>query len=137
MPRAYSSDLRARVLAAGQQQRCSYRALAERFQVGESTVRLWLRQARTTGQTTPKRSPGARPVIRDAGAEVLRALVEAQHDATLAELATRYREQTGRVVGITAVWRACRRLGLKRKRKKPAPRGADARGRRRRPRRLA
>ena len=122
MPRAYSLDLRARVLAAGQQQRWSYRALAERFQVGESTVRLWLRQARTTGQTTPKHSPGARPVIREAGAEVLRRLVHDQNDATLAELATQYRERTGVAVGISAVWRACRRLGLKRKRKKPAPR---------------
>ena len=126
MPRAYSSDLRSRVLAAGRQQRWSYRALAERFQVGASTVRLWLRQARTTGQTTPKRSPGARPVIRDAGAAVLRALVAEQNDATLAELATRYRERTGVTVSVTAVWRACRRLALKRKRKKPAPRGAGA-----------
>lgn len=126
MPRAYSVDLRSRVLAAGQQQRWSYRALAERFQVGESTVRLWLRQARTTGQTTPKRSPGAPPVIRAAGADVLRGLVQDQNDATLAELATRYRDRTGVAVGITAVWRACRRLALKRKRKKRASRRADA-----------
>lgn len=126
MPRAYSSDLRARVLAAGQQDRWSHRALAERFQVGESTVRLWLRQARTTGQTTPKRSPGAVPVIREAGAAVLRDLVAAQNDATLAELATRYGERTGVAVGITAVWRACRRLALKRKRKKRAARRANA-----------
>jgi transposase len=110
------------VLAAGQQQRWSYRALAERFQVGESTVRLWLRQARTTGQATPKRSPGARPAIRDTGVDVLRKLVEDQNDATLAELATRYGTQTGVAVGLTAVWRACRRLGLKRKRRKPARR---------------
>ena len=124
MPRAYSSDLRSRVLAAGQQQRWSYRALAERFQVGESTVRLWLRQARTTGQTTPKRSPGAKPVIRDAGADVLRQLVAAQNDATLAELATRYHAQTGVPVTVAMIWRSCRRLGLKRKRKRPAPQRA-------------
>ena len=60
------------------------------------------------------------------GAAVLRALVAEQNDATLAELATRYRERTGVTVSVTAVWRACRRLALKRKRKKPAPRGAGA-----------
>lgn len=126
MPRAYSQDLRSRVLAAAHLDRWSHRALAARFQVGESTVRLWLRQERTTGQTTPKRGHGAPPRIRDAGAQVLGDLVAAQNDATLAELATRYRARTGVAVGIMAVWRACRRLGLKRKRKKRAPRGADA-----------
>lgn len=125
MPRAYSQDLRSRVLAAAHRDQWSYRALAERFQVGESTVRLWLRLERA-GRTTPKRPPGARPQIRGPGEAVLRDLVTARNDATLAELAAAYRARTGVPVTAMTVWRACRRLDLRRKRKKPAPRRAGA-----------
>ncbi len=125
MPRAYSQDLRSRVLAAAHRNQWSYRALAERFQVGESTVRLWLRLERTTGRTAPKRPPGARPQIAGPGEQLLRDLVAARNDATLAELAA-YRARTGVPVTVMTVWRACRRLDLRRKRKKPAPRRAGA-----------
>ncbi len=129
MPRAYSQDLRSRVLAAAHANRWSHRALAERFQVGESTVRLWLRLERTAGRTTPRRSPGPGPSIAGAGEQVLRDLVRAEHAATLAELAARYRERTGVAVGLMSVWRACKRLDLRRKKKKPGARRADPPGR--------
>lgn len=134
MGRVYSLDLRTRVLAAAALNRFSSRALAERFSIGESTVRLWCRLQRTTGQVAPPARRHAGPWKIDAatGLPVVQALVAAQPDATLAELAQAYTQQTGVRVGLMSVWRACRRLGLKRKRKKPAPRRAGhARGRRR------
>ena len=123
MPRAYSVDLRARVLAAAREDRATYPALAARFAVGESTVRLWVRQARTTGQVTPKPHGGGTPLKVDAaGAAVLRDLVRERNDRTLAELQAGYRERAGIAVSVSAVWRACKRLDLRRKKKKPRPR---------------
>ena len=132
MPAAYSPDLRARVLAAAHEGRLSYGALAALFRVGESTIRDWLRCERATGRTTPKPpANGAVPAITGDGEQVLRDLVRARNEATLAELAAGYRERTGVAVTVRSVWRACKRLDLRRKKKVPAARraGAARRGR--------
>lgn len=127
MPRPYSLDLRERVLAAAQEDRFTAEALAARFAVGKSTVRGWVRQARTTGRVAPKpHGGGTPPKVDAAGAAVLYALVAEQNDRTLAELGTGYRERTGTTLSISAVWRACKRLDLRRKKKNALSRRADA-----------
>ena len=120
MPRAYSPDLRARVLAASRDDHLSHRAVAARFRVGESTVRLWLRRQRESGAVAPKpHAGGARSRVDAAGAAVLEDLVDARAERTLAERAAAYRERTGVALSTDAVWRACKRLDLRRKNKEP------------------
>jgi transposase len=127
MPAAYSPDLRTRVLAAAREGRLSYGALAALFRVGESTIRGWVRCERETGRTTPKPlANGAVPAIAGAGEQVLRDLVDARNEATLAELAAGYRERTGQPVSVRSVWRACKRLDLRRKKRGAAARRAGA-----------
>lgn len=123
MGRAYSQDLRDRVLTAAHAG-VTHRAVAQRFAVGESTVRGWLRRERRTGSRAPKPHAGGGAPTVDAAA--LGALVAERNDRTLAELANALRERTGRTVGVMSVWRACRRLGLARKKKEPQSRRADA-----------
>jgi len=71
MPRAYSQDLRDRVLAAAHGKlphgKLPHGAVAARFAVGESTVRSWLRRERLTGRCTARRSPGGRSKLAGAG----------------------------------------------------------------------
>ncbi len=123
MGRAYSQDLRERVLAAAHAG-LTHGAVAARFAVGESTVRGWLRRERLTGARAPKpHAGGTRPTV---DARVLAALVAERNERTLAELAAAFRERTGRAVGVMSVWRACRRLGLARRKKEPRSRRADA-----------
>lgn len=130
MPRAYSVDLRQRVLAAARDDRLSHGEVARRFRVGESTVRLWRRLEREAGQVAPKpHAGGARSAVDAAGAAVLEALVEERDERTLAELADAYRERTGTRLSVDAVGRACRRLDLRRKKKEPGRGRAGARGR--------
>ena len=127
MPRAYSPDLRARVLAASRDDHLSHRAVAARFRVGESTVRLWLRRVRETGAAAAKpHAGGTRSRVDAAGAAVLEDLVERRDERTLAELADAYRARTGVALSVHAVWRACKRLDLRRKKKEPLGRRAGA-----------
>src|SRR3954468_12420606 len=49
MPRAYSTDLRERVLAACEAGEGSQARIAERYRVGERTLSAWLRAARRWG----------------------------------------------------------------------------------------
>jgi len=60
MPRPYSADLRARVLHACEAAVQSRAEIAAQFEVGESTVYLWLKQQRAEGRTAPKPHAGGR-----------------------------------------------------------------------------
>jgi transposase len=125
MPRAYSQDLRERVLDAAHQG-LTHGAVATRFAVGESTVRSWLRRERLTGSRASRPHPGGRSKLGPTGEAVLQELVAERNERTLAELAQGLRERTGIGVSVMAVWRACKRLGLRRKKKEPRPRRAVA-----------
>lgn len=125
MPQPYSVDLRERVVAAAVHQ--TQAAVAARFAVSESTVYKWCRRARETGALAPKpHTGGGAGQLDAAGAAVLRALVAERNDRTLAELAMLYADRTGRRLSIYAVWRACKRLDLRRKKKNARARRAGA-----------
>lgn len=114
MPQPYSMDLRTRVVAAARQQ--THEQVAARFAVSASTVSKWCRRARAEGSPAPKPHRGGGPgKVAGAGAAALADLVAARNEATLAELAHAYHARTGIAVSIHAVWRACNRLGLVRK----------------------
>ncbi len=115
MPRAYSPDLRERVLLACERGEASQGEIARRFQVGERTVSGWLKAART-GRRTAKPAAGGLPLL-GGEAEVLAKLVAEQNDATLAEYADRLAERTGVRRSLAAVCRALQVLRLRRKKK--------------------
>ena len=115
MPRAYSVDLRARVLHACVAGARSRAEIAEQFEVGQSTVYLWLRQEREEGRTAPKRHTGGHASRFDA-AELER-LVDAGNDRTLAELAAAYAARTGQPISGPSVRRLLAAAGITRKKK--------------------
>jgi transposase len=122
MPRAYSADLRERVLAACEDGLSPAEAAA-RFRVGERTAYCWRRAARRAGRRHAKpHRGGRRPVV--AGTEdVLHDLATAAptSDATLAEHAELYAGRTGRELSSSTLCRAFRRLGLTRKKRRSVP----------------
>lgn len=127
MPRAYSQDLRDRVLAAAHAGATHF-AVAARFAVGESTVRSWLRRERRTGTTTarPNRGRAGRSTLGAAGEVLLVALYGADNARTLGDVARALEAQLGHRVSPMSVWRACKRLDLRRKKKEPRARRAGA-----------
>jgi transposase len=66
------------------------------------------------------------PKTDAAHAAVLRVLVTERDERTLAELAAAYHAATGIALSLHAVRRACQRLDLRRKKKQPQARRADA-----------
>ena len=126
MPRAYSGDLRERVLAAYEAGDGSQAAVARRFRVGVRTLSGWLKIAREEGRRHPKpRRGGTRPVGGEAA--TLAALVAERNDATLAEYADRLAERTGVRRSPSALCRALRALGLARKKRPSRPPSGIAR----------
>jgi transposase len=110
--KAYSTDLRQRVVAACDARDGTRDQIAARFSVSVSWVRKLLRQRRDTGSFAPKPHGGGRaPAFDDVAAARLRAAVKADNDATLVELA----RTSGVACSVAAVFRALDRLDLTRK----------------------
>jgi transposase len=110
MPRAYSMDLRERVLAdcdgwAGT------RAVAAKFSVSESWVRRLKQRRAATGETIPRSSRNRRVGCRGRHADALRAAVVADPNRTLTEL----RAHLGVRVSPVTLWQALADLRIVRK----------------------
>jgi transposase len=121
--KAYSMDLRVRVLADGDAG-LSTAEVAEKQRVSASWVRRLKQRWQETGEIAPR--PSGHPPLRKLADqdERLRARVRETPDATLAE----WRRDLGLEVALSTLWRRQRDLGLALK-KSPASRRAGAPGR--------
>jgi transposase len=112
--RAYSNDLRERIVATVERGELSIRQIARLFSVSLSCIVRLLQRQRRTGSVQPKPHGGVPPRKLDAAAEArLRQLVQDQPDATLAEL----RDRLGIRCSLTTICRALKRLRITRKKK--------------------
>jgi len=130
MPRAYSSDLRIRVIRAVQGG-ASARGAARRLGVGESTATAWVGRWRRTGSSEAKPQKGRSRSPLAVQQDFLLALVGERADLTLEEIRERLAEREVRVA-VSSIWRFFRRHGISFK-KNRARLGAGTRGRGKRP----
>ena len=99
MARAYSQDLRDRVIEAG----TSARQAAERFGVGIATAIVWTRRAREGERSARKQGQPKRSKL-DAHRTFLLGLVEAEPDVTIAEMQERLRSEAGIEASVGTIW---------------------------------
>lgn len=116
--KAYSMDLRTRVLAVCDAKEGTKRQIAERFKVSEDWVYKLLRQRRQRGTLEPQvHRRGRKAIFQGQSLEQLKEWVDQQPDRTLQEL----RELSGKSCSLMAVWRALKRLGARYKKKPSGP----------------
>jgi transposase len=127
MPKAYSQDLRERVVGTVEAGASCHEAAAA-FEISPSSAIRWVARWRQTGSAAAKPMSGKRSPL-DAHKQWLLELIAAEADLTLEEIRGRLR-QRGIKVSASSVWRFCDRHDLTFK-KKPARRRT---GPRRRPR---
>lgn len=116
--KAYSMDLREKIVAAHQQQKLSIRATAAIFAVSKSLVQKLVKQQKIEGSLQPK--PRGKPRyshLNNAEAE-LKEIVREHPDATLVELCELFAQRTGNWVGKSAMCSALQKLKLNRKKKR-------------------
>ena len=134
--KAYSLDLRQKILRACDQGLGSQRAIATLFGVSLSVVEKLLRRRRTTGDITPRtHASGRRASGDEAALAQVRRLVREQPDVTLAELCERLLAERGLRVSVPTMGRLVITLSLPRKKSRstPANRTLSASSRRARP----
>ena len=105
----YSLDLRQKVALTYEAGSISQRKLAKSFRVTVSFVQDLLKRKRELGTIAPKVRTEQTPTKLNAEQlDILRQLVEAQPDATLAEFQERLQQKTGVLIGIATVDRMIR-----------------------------
>ena len=116
--KAYSLDLRQRVLSVALHGDRTIPEVAELFGVSTAFVNKMLRLHRTGTDLTPRPHGGGYPArLLPRHEKLLRAEVRRRKDSTLAELRTHLAEQDALAVSVSTVSRALIRLDLPRKKK--------------------
>src|ERR1700742_4265081 len=114
--KAYSTDLREKIISAYESGEGTLDDIADLFAVGRCTVARILQRFRAGAGLAPKPHAGGYPASLDAKTLALLAQqVELQPDATLNELAQFLKKKARVQVHISTVCRALQKLGLPRK----------------------
>lgn len=114
--RAYSSDIRRRIIERIQENEETQGEIAERYSVSRSFVeKLWQRFLSTGSYEAKPHSGGRERLLKD-HEELIRAEVREQSDITLEELAKKVAEASGKPrVGKMTMCDELKRLNLRRK----------------------
>lgn len=119
--KAYSLDLRQRIVEAVERGDKPYQEIAELFGVHESFIYKLLRQKRERGDIAPlPHGGGAEAILKEEHLMLLTDLVAESGDATLEELRDELKKK-GRVqASLTTIWRGLQTLDLSRKKRPDA-----------------
>jgi transposase len=110
-------ELRERVVNAWLADDLTQEEVAERFSVGLQTVVRWVGRLRRTGSLAPGQMGGARRpyAVDEAGAVLVRDLIDCMLDITLPELCAAYEESRGVKISAQTMSDTVRRLGYTKK----------------------
>ncbi len=109
----YSLDFRQRIINTYAEENTSQRKLAQRFRVAPSFVQKILKQYRETGSIEPKQRLEQTPTkLNSAQLDILRNIVAANNDATLAELCDLLLQETNIRVGVSTMFRMLEKQDL-------------------------
>ena len=111
--KAYSIDLRQKIIDVYNEGNLSQRQLAQQFRVALSFIQKLLKQYRQTGNIAPKVRTQQTPIkLSSKELLVLQELVNSNNDATLEELPHQLALKTGVLIGRSTVDKMLSRLNL-------------------------
>lgn len=111
--KAYSIDLRQKIIDVYEKEKVSQRQLAQRFCVALSFIVKLLKQYRETGEIAPKPfNGGVKLKLSPENLGVLADLIENNNDATLDELCSMLKKKTGISISRATMGRMTQRLKL-------------------------
>jgi transposase len=113
--KAYSVDLRQKILETYKNKEGSIRQVAERFKVSRSFVQKLLKQHQQMGSLAPLPHGGGTPPKLTDYVLKIEKLLEEKNDATLPELCQNLKEGTGISVSPSTLCRFLQKLNLTRK----------------------
>ncbi|MBV9386195.1 MAG: transposase [Chroococcidiopsidaceae cyanobacterium CP_BM_ER_R8_30] len=120
--KAYSIDLRQKIIDAYNRQEGSQRQLAKRFSVSVSFVQDLLKRYREDGKIAPREhGGGAKAKLNLEQVLLVKQLVEEDNDAILVELCERLEQHSGVRISRATMGRLTQKLQLTRKKSRSMP----------------
>ena len=114
--KAYSLDIREKVIDAYEAKEDSQRGLAKRFKVGLSTVQRWLKRYQAGDGIAPKPHGGGQSAkLSELQLEQVKTIIEQNNDATLVELCELTVKELHVQVSRSTMGRITKKLGFSRK----------------------
>ena len=116
MAKAYSIDLRKKIIESYENKEGSIRKLAKRFKVSKEFITSLLKGLKETGTIFPKpRGRGRNPSIKSEGQTFIRKLLEEQPDLILEEICIEYNKKFEPTVTRSTIDRTLKRMKITRK----------------------
>ena len=113
--RAYSEDLRKKIVAALEQRGMSKAQAARTFSVSLSSVKRYARTVRQGESLMPKKSPGRRRKLNESAQALLEADVKERPAATISQRRRFLEHLSGAPLSDSTVRRLMKRLGFSQK----------------------
>jgi transposase len=113
--KAYSEDLRRKIVEAVEQRGMPKSEAARSFGVGISSVKRYVVAAREGRSLAPKKRPGSKPKLDESARRLLEADLEQRPAATLPQRREFLRQVRGVSVSDSTISRMLKRLGWSRK----------------------
>jgi transposase len=129
MARAYSDDLRRKILQAVERSRATYQKVADQFGVSRSCVHHIHHQQMRTGkmERVPQSRNGRPSRLTEQIRATMRGWIAVRPDLTLAELQQQLREQFQVSVCLAQIWLVLKAMGLRLKKSHSTPRSRTRR----------
>lgn len=114
--KAYSLDLRERVVSIYESEQTTIKEVAKRFSVGETFVKKMLKQKRERGVVEAPRHGGGKPrALDEKHLRALRQWLKKEPDLTLSELKEKMWRKKRKAISVAALGATLQREGLTRK----------------------
>ena len=111
--KAYSNDLRQKLIEVYEKEKISQRQLATRFNVSLNFITTLLRRYRNTGGVDPAPRPGRKSLLSSADLQQLATIVTEQPSSTLAGFCQQLEQRTGIRISRTTMVRCLEKLGYR------------------------
>ena len=117
MPKAFSKDLRERVVQAYNKGSDTIQVTADLFGISKSSVEKYLRISRKNGDLTPIKPSGRPPILNKSNLNRLKMIVLSSPDKRLIDYSRTFEKKTGIHLPISTLWDACKSLNIRRKKR--------------------
>ena len=117
MPKAFSKDLRERVVQAYRKGTLTIQEVANLFSISKSAVEKYLRISRQSGDLTPLKGSGRPPVLDKKNLNRLKMMILSSSDKRLIDYSISFEEKTGIHLPISTLWNACKKMNIRRKKR--------------------
>jgi transposase len=117
MARAFSKELRERIVSAYLRGVGTIEELAIIFEVSPRSVTRYLALNRTTGDLTPKKHTGRPPILDNKNLPIIKSIILSNSDGTLQDYCDEFKEHTDIKLTIVSMHNACKKLNIRRKKR--------------------